>query len=126
MTETKKRGAPHGNTNALKHGFYSQRFCKTELEKLENTSVILEDEIELLRVLILRVFEAADEGGDNLDIWTKSLRTLGLSLTRLASLLRMQRELTGVESEFKKEITQAVKRTTKEKGIDEQFGPPNK
>ena len=52
---TRKRGAQPGNTNALKHGFYTKNFSLAERRGLEATQeIVLADEIALLRVLIRR------------------------------------------------------------------------
>ena len=51
----KKRGGQPGNTNAIKHGFYSKNFSLAERRGLKVTEgVVLGDEISLLRVLIRR------------------------------------------------------------------------
>jgi hypothetical protein len=68
MTEEQRhRGAQPGNTNALKHGFYSARFSPLEARDLD---VALrdgvEDEIALLRITIRRVFDLATEEGEDL------------------------------------------------------------
>ena len=58
----KKPGAPEGNWNAFKHGFYSKRFRPLELSDLDTAlGDGLEDEIALLRVIIRRVFECAND-----------------------------------------------------------------
>ena len=126
MTATKKRGAPRGNTNALKHGYYSERFRKKEVENMVFSSEKLEDEIKLLKVLILRMFEAADNEEDNLETWLKSLQTLGVSLTRLVTLLNAQQRMSGEKDDFRKAISDSVNRVTKSKGIDKRLGPPNR
>ncbi len=61
-----KGGAPRGNTNAVKHGFYSHSFRRAESKNLE-TGITgkFEDEIALMRILILR---AADKIKDNSDL----------------------------------------------------------
>lgn len=126
MTGSKKRGAPKGNTNALKHGYYSERFRQKEIENMAFSSKLLEDEIKLLKVLILRMFEAADEEDKGLDTWLKALHTLGVSLTRLATLLKAQQAIDGGGNDFEKEISAAVNRATKSMGIDQRLGPPNR
>ncbi len=51
----KKRGGQPGNTNAIKHGFYTKNFSLAECRGLEATKeIVLADEIALLRVLIRR------------------------------------------------------------------------
>lgn len=92
----RKRGAQPGNTNALRHGFYSGRFNSLEVSDLDTVlSDGLVDEIALLRVIIRRVFELSDSDATDLDTWTRSLNTLGAASTRLAGLLRTQHIITG-------------------------------
>lgn len=56
-----KSGAPKGNINRLKHGFYSPRFTDPEiLDLTEILGVNPTDEITLLRVLNRRIFEIFD------------------------------------------------------------------
>ena len=61
--EKRKRGAPKGNLNALKHGFYSR--VLDEAEKLDFKSATglegIDDEIALLRVKIKSVLEKDPE-----------------------------------------------------------------
>ena len=55
----RKRGAPRGNKNALKHGFYSHTFSRKELQRLdEDVEGEFRDEEEYLRVLIARTAES--------------------------------------------------------------------
>ena len=58
----RKRGARPGNTNALKHGFYSPRFTTREVRRLDGQSAHqhLQDEINRVKVLILRAFNKLD------------------------------------------------------------------
>jgi hypothetical protein len=54
----RKRGGQPGNTNALKHGFYTKNFSLAERRGLQAVEgVVLGDEIALLRVLIRRFAE---------------------------------------------------------------------
>jgi hypothetical protein len=57
--EGRKRGAPRGNTNALKCGFYSRKLRTVEKNDLEKTEFVnnLRDEILMLKVVIRRVWE---------------------------------------------------------------------
>jgi len=51
-------GAPAGNANAVKHGFYSRTFRQAESKDLDGDMLgELQDEIALMRVLILRAAE---------------------------------------------------------------------
>ncbi len=54
----RKRGAPRGNRNALKHGIYSHTFSRKEIQRLDkNVEGEFHDEEEYLRILIARVAE---------------------------------------------------------------------
>ena len=56
-----KRGAPRGNKNAIKHGFYSHTFSRKEIQRLDNdVDGEFRDEEEYLHVLIDRVAESAE------------------------------------------------------------------
>jgi len=58
---TRKRGAPRGNKNAIKHGFYSHTFSRKEIQRLDNdVDGEFRDEEEYLHVLIDRVAESAE------------------------------------------------------------------
>jgi len=87
----RKPGGQPGNVNAWKHGFYSRRFKALELSDLETLLCNnLDDEIMLLRVMIRRVFEAADCEAETLEEWEQALSTLGAASTRLSGLIRVQ------------------------------------
>ena len=91
------KGAQPGNTNALKHGFYSKRFSDLELTDLEFTlGDGLGDEIALLRVLLRRFISAIDAQPDlPLDDSAVFLTAIGSNMTRLAGLLRADKLLSG-------------------------------
>jgi len=61
--EKKKRGAPKGNLNALKHGFYSKVLDEAEKLDFESASGVdgIDDEIALLRVKIKSALERDPE-----------------------------------------------------------------
>ena len=110
MPTTKRpRGAPPGNINALKHGFYSRQFRKMELDDLEAMlDAGLDSEINMLRVSTRRVLELAD-GNDDLDTGIKLLTVLGITSTRLANLLRAQVLLGGSrQDDIYKQIIEAL------------------
>ena len=117
MDSRRKPGAQPGNQNALKHGFYSRRFWEPERNELKSCENDLEDEISLMKVLMRRVFEAADQEDGDLEIWFKTLATLGLASTRLAKLINTQRAMQGNDaSEISTAITQALKEVTRDLG----------
>lgn len=108
------RGAPKGNLNALKHGFYSRLFHDSEsseinADQLEN----LENEITLLRVMIRRTMELAD-GIDDLKEARRVLDALGAASGRLANLLRTQKSLSATNTGVADEISETIRQINQE------------
>jgi hypothetical protein len=62
----KKRGAPKGNQNARKHGFYSQVLDEAEKIQLEQARAIegIDEEIAILRVKLRALIEKQPERFD--------------------------------------------------------------
>ncbi len=108
-----KPGAPKGNLNALKNGFYSRLFHASEANDLHNDAASLEHEITLLRVMIRRTMELAD-GIDDLKEATRVLDALGAASSRLANLLRVQYTLSDGRSKMFDEIYAAIQEVNKE------------
>ena len=96
---SKKRGGQPGNTNALKHGFYTKNFSLAERRGLQATEgVVLSDEIALLRVLIRRFAEQIKGSqGVALNESAVHLSVISEAMLRLASLLRTDKMLGGSE-----------------------------
>ena len=63
----KKRGAPRGNQNARKHGFYSNVLSEAERQDFEQATSVegVDDEIALLRV---RIKSVVANGPDNIKL----------------------------------------------------------
>ena len=114
----RRRGAPMGNSNALKHGFYSRKFKPLEAEDLDvlEAEDKLQDEILLLKVMIRRVWELAASEATNLESWSQALNVLGLAMTRQASLIRVQAITGGGGS---KATTQAISQAIQE--VNDEF-----
>ena len=111
---TNPRGAPKGNLNALKHGFYSRLFHASESSELSAAPCdSLEYEITLLRVMIRRTMELAD-GIDDLREATRVLDALGAAAGRLATLLRAQKSLSESQSPLADEISVAIQQVNAE------------
>jgi hypothetical protein len=90
-----RRGAPPGNLNALKHGFYSRQFRKLETADLDTMlEEGLESEINLLRIVTRRVFDMAASIA-TLEEGYALLSVLSDASVRLASILRTQSILNG-------------------------------
>lgn len=110
----KARGAPKGNLNALKHGFYSRLFRADETNELaDDGSNSLEHEITLVRVMIRRTMQLAD-GIDDLKEATRVLDALGVAAGRLANLLRTQKSLKPSRSQVADEISIAIQQVNQE------------
>ena len=86
----KHRGAPLGNHNAYKHGFYARRLPGSHVAGLEYTGTrSLEDEISVLRIFIRRVI---DLGGETEDLGQAMsiLRIISLATLGINRLVRTQ------------------------------------
>ncbi len=87
----KKRGAPHGNRNALKHGFYSAAFRQQERRLLARLSPTdLSSEIDLIRIANFRLLEALSQSPAPLDVDQQLaiVRAVNLSTQSITALLR--------------------------------------
>ena len=94
-TPKRPRGAPPGNLNALKHGFYSRGFRTMDIADLDTMLENgLESEINMLRVSTRRLLELSQENTD-VDQGIHLLSVLGATATRLAGLMRAQAILGG-------------------------------
>ncbi len=87
----RKRGAPRGNHNAFKHGFYSAAFRNRERRILSQPSAAdLATEIELLRVANYRFLHDLGASAGPLDHKTQlaALRAVNLSVLSIKRLLQ--------------------------------------
>ena len=104
----RRRGAPRGNQNALKHGFYSQQFKPADLKDLEKCQNIdLSDEIAMLRVQLRRVIEASGQA-QNLTEAAFTLRVLCLATLSINRLVRTQFTLGSQGNEVMDALAQAL------------------
>jgi len=93
----RKRGAPPGNQNAFRHGFYSSRFRQQELPALSQSSALeLADEIALMRVATARLLASLDSHTEPRDIQTELsiLRAVNLRALSINGLVRTRLMLT--------------------------------
>ena len=113
----RKRGGQPGNSNALKHGFYSSIFTDLEARDLEVVNTLdLTDEIAMLRVSLRRVFGLVANVESPEDA-CQALAVLGQSATRLAGLLKVQKLLQGQGSvDVAAALSQALGDVVKEFG----------
>ena len=93
----RKRGAPKGNQNARKHGFYSKVLDEAEQLDLELATGVegIDDEIALLRVKIKSILEKDPE----------NIRLLAAATNALARLVKTRYNIT---KEQKKGLKEAI------------------
>jgi hypothetical protein len=129
----KRAGAPLGNKNSLKHGFYSRHFKADELKRVEAQSdkYSLDAEIDLLRVCIDRLTEnleftketytITDRGGNQSEIPDdynlKALNTLAGINQALATLIRTHYLTKGKGGSLELGIMQALEELRLEMGL---------
>jgi uncharacterized protein YjcR len=92
-----KRGAPKGNQNARKHGFYSRALDEAEKVELEEAAFVegIDDEIALLRV---KLRELIENHPDRIDLHIEAANTI-------ARLVRTRYQITR---EQKKSLKEAI------------------
>ena len=116
----RRRGGQKGNLNAIKHGFYSRLFRRSELKQLQALSNPgLSDEIEMLRLIIRRVIDRASEA-ETFDQLLRYLTTLSMATAQLSRLLRTQRLLVGEVNQ----IEESLKQVLQDLNQDLDFDPP--
>jgi hypothetical protein len=118
----KSRGAQPGNTNALKHGFYSRAFRSLDVNDLDAVQATLEGEIAMLCVQMRRALEIINSVEDNSqepnpDLALKTLSVLGNTASRIASITRIHAAIAGGDSQLNAAIIQALHEINKELGI---------
>lgn len=102
---------------ALRHGFYSRRFREEETKDLDQSQPgeDLQDEFKLLKVLMRRVFEAAeDENGGTLKDVAKALSACSAAMGRKAVMLSTQARLNGNTDEIVRALNEAIDEITRQ------------
>jgi hypothetical protein len=108
----KKRGAPKGNLNARKHGFYSRAYTREEGRELSQTVTdYRQNNIKFFKVLIARTSEKIKPSASNPMTFQENilaLQTLVIAIKRLHHAVnRKSRIASGVE---KDEIAESIER----------------
>ena len=113
----RKRGAPPGNCNAVKHGFYSRKFKNSDLVRNDQVKKIdLEDEITLIHLNIRHLLELGLNAKD-LNEGIMILRVVSLGASALARLVRTQHLISPIEDEFSLALKEALTQAQFELGI---------
>ena len=118
LTTSTRRGAPAGNTNALKHGFYARKFRPAEAKDLDGyTFDGVKEEILVLRVIIRRTLELAQSTEDRAEV-IALLRVVSLAVIALTRLVRTELLLNPAERGlYEKALQQALAEVTAEWGM---------
>ena len=109
----RKRGGQPGNTNALKHGFYSRAFRSVDIDDLDTLELKLEDEIAAARVAGRRMLELSDEMTEPMQS-IRALAAFSTHLIHIASLMRTHAILTGGGNTTSETITNAIQAVARE------------
>lgn len=110
----RRRGGQVGNTNAVKHGFYSRQLKKRDLADLENSEFKgLTEEISLLRIYIRQV---VDLGKDVRDLFTamELMRVICLATANLARLVRVQQVLVDPHNDLEMALAEVIEEVNRQ------------
>ncbi len=126
----KKRGAPLGNSNALKHGFYARAFTPSEKDLLQADDLDqLRGEEALLHVLVFRVWRSLRSvlpDGITSQEYLFTLRCITYATFVIEKLQRVRRRLFGDSTELEKDIQQGLDEARQHLGINNFLDPENK
>ena len=124
----KMRGAPLGNSNALKHGFYARAFTPSEKDLLNAEDLdLLRGEEALLHVLVLRGWRSLRSVLPDGLTWQEylfTLRCITYATFVIEKLQRVRRRLFGDSTELEKDIQQGLDEARKDLGINDFLHPP--
>ena len=102
-----------GEPAVPQRSLYKRSFRQEEITALESLPTQdLQSEIDLLRVTMRRTFEQIGEDTD-LESMANTLRSLGLTASRLGNLVRLQSELHGDDSDIASGIHDALREAMK-------------
>ena len=117
-------GGQPGNTNALKHGFYTRRFHKRDISGVETTSLKnLTEEIALIRIFIRRMVESAVQEPDyynDIDI----LRAICLASGTITRVIKAQTFINSEPTDFYDDVDRAIAKITEMWHLDEDYSLP--
>ena len=100
-------------------GFYAGLFLPGELNDLRQAmELTLTGEIDMLRVVMRRVFDRLIEDSDDLKAWVGALNVLSAATQRLAVLVRTQKQLGEDRVDAAGALSQAINEVLKEMGSE--------
>jgi hypothetical protein len=108
-----KRGAPRGNKNALKHGFYSRALTEQEQRDSAAATGRFRDEINLLKVLVYRIalsLKTPDGGEPVLSFreYLETLQALSMAISRLYRFYYIEYQLSPPTEDSKSDETAMI------------------
>ena len=110
------RGAPRGNVNALKHGFYSRRLKQHDLEGVDSADVKgLIEEIALIRVFTRRLIESVSPDMDPFEL-AFVLRALCMASSTITRVVKTQLLINSSNPGMHDAISQAILEVNRELG----------
>lgn len=108
-----------GDPNPAGGGFYAGLFHKGELEALKRSlGASLSGEIDMLRVVMRRVFNRLIEEADDLKTWVAALTVLSAASQRLACLLKADQQLDEGRAGVGSALSQALSDVLKDLGAE--------
>jgi hypothetical protein len=113
-------GAPPGNRNALKHGFYVRRECEERLQDVSPDEWSIETvilDLCIKQAQLSRYIEV-NSGDLSADELARFLQIHGQNASRLGRLLRDRRALCGDTDPLSNAIAQALEELSEELGTD--------
>jgi len=114
LSSPRRRGAPLGNQNNFKHGFYSRSLKKRDLTGVEATdSAGLLEEIALIRVYMRQMVESFDPTSGFYE-HADFLRILCLASLAITRIIKAQYFLTTTGSGMGDEISEAIRQVNEE------------
>ena len=100
-------------------GFYAGTFLPGELEDLRNAmESSLSGEIDMLRVLMRRVFNRMIDEADDLKAWMGALTAISAASQRVAGLLRMEQTLGEKRADAAGALSQALREVLDEMELE--------
>lgn len=112
------RGAPKGNFNAVKHGFYTRRLHKRDLSGVESVNPAgLIEEIALIRVFTRRLLESIGPDTNAYEL-SEFLRSLCLASSTLTRLTKTQLLITQAGPGLDDDLHQALEELTRKYNLD--------
>jgi hypothetical protein len=114
LSSPRRRGAPLGNSNALKHGFFSRQMKKSHLPTVESSDLkSLVDQIALIHVFTRRLAETCNPTA-NLNELVDTLRILCLASSTISRILRVNYLISGGETDLDREIEEDIRHVNAE------------